>query len=228
MRNLVLLAVALGALLLTGAAGADGTPLAGSVGPGFAISLRDASGTPVGHLDPGSYALTVNDQSDSHDFHLTGPGGVDVGTTVEAIGTQAFTLNLVDGRYTFFCDAHPLQMKGAFTVGTASNPPPAPQPKPPAPSKAKKLTLSVTDTTIALKNAGGAVARRLAAGPYSITVVDRSRRQNAHLVGAGVNRKTGIAFVGTLTWKVTLKAGKLAFRSDAATPRLRAGSAAVF
>src|SRR5262249_42688580 len=153
---------------------------------------------PVGHLDPGSFKLTVNDQSDLHDFHLTGPGGVDVATTVEAVGVQTFTLNLVDGRYTFFCDAHPLQMKGAFTVGTASNPPPAPPP--PVPPKAKKLTLSVTETTIVLKTAGGAVARRLGAGPYNITVVDRSPRQNAHLAGAGVNRRTGIAFVGTVTW----------------------------
>jgi hypothetical protein len=229
MRILVLAAVALISLLLAGGAGADGTPLTGSVGPGFVISLRDASGAAVTHLDPGSYTLSVNDQSDIHNFHLMGPGGVDVQTTVDGVGVQTFTLNLVDGTYTFQCDAHPVQMKGSFTVGSVTSPPPPPPPSPPTPPapKPKKLTLTVTDTAIALKNAGGSIARRLAAGLYSVTVVDRSRRQNAHLVGVGVNRKTGIAFVGTVTWKITLKAGKLAFRSDAASPRLRAGSATV-
>ena len=33
--------------------------------------------------------------------------------------------------------------------------------------------------------------------------------------GPGVNKKTGVAFTGTVTWTVTLKAGTYTFRSDA-------------
>src|SRR5262249_34692564 len=114
-------AAAMGGVVLAVAL-ADGAPLHGSVGPGFAISLKDGSGATVTHLTPGSYALAVDDLSDMHNFHLTGPG-VDVGTTVEGTGTQAFNLTLVDGTYTFICDAHPLSMKGSFTVGSATPPP---------------------------------------------------------------------------------------------------------
>lgn len=224
MRGLAVPGALLVALVLVGVAGADGTPLKGSVGPGFAISLKDAGGVPVTHVDPGSYSLEVNDLSDSHDFHLTGPGGIDTGTTVEGTGVQTFSLALVDGTYNFFCDAHPLQMKGSFTVGTATTPPPPP---PPPPASATKLLLTVTDKAVTLRTAAGAVARTLDAGAFSIKVVDRSKKQNAHLVGAGVNRRTGIAFVGTVTWKVTLDVGTLAYRSDAAKPKLRAGKATV-
>jgi len=222
MRGLFVVGGALAALVLAGVAGADGTPLKASVGPGFAISLRDASGAPVAHLDPGAYSLEANDLSDNHNFHLTGPGGIDTGTTVEGTGVQTFSLALVDGTYKFFCDAHPVQMKGSFTVGTAATPPP-----PPPPASATKLSLTVTDKAVTLRTATGAVARTLAAGPFSIKVVDRSKKQNAHLVGAGVNRRTGIAFVGTVTWKVTLDVGTLAYRSDTAKPKLRAGKATV-
>ena len=45
-----------------------GTTLNGSVGPGFDISLDGTDG-----LTAGSYTIAVNDQSDQHNFHLTGP-----------------------------------------------------------------------------------------------------------------------------------------------------------
>ena len=50
-----------------------GTTLNGSVGPGFDISLDGTDG-----LTAGNYTLVVDDQSSAHNFHLTGPGGVDV------------------------------------------------------------------------------------------------------------------------------------------------------
>ena len=52
------------------------------------------------------------------------------------------------------------------------------------------------------------------AGAYSIAVRDRSKVHNAHLVGKGVNRKSGLAATGTLTWKVKLSVGPLRFFSD--------------
>ena len=63
-----------------------GTTLNGSVGPGFDISLDGTDG-----LTAGSYTLVVNDQSAEHNFHLTGPGGVDVSTESPARVRRAST-----------------------------------------------------------------------------------------------------------------------------------------
>lgn len=90
----------------------DGKTLNGSVGPGFDISLDGTDG-----LTAGSYTLVVNDQSSAHNFHLTGPGGVDVSTDVGAEGEESFEVELQAGEYTFVCNPHASQMKGSFTVG---------------------------------------------------------------------------------------------------------------
>jgi len=89
-----------------------GTTLNGSVGPGFDISLDGTDG-----LTAGSYTLVVNDQSSAHNFHLTGPGGVDVSTSVEETGEKSFDIELQAGEYKFVCDPHAGQMNGSFTVG---------------------------------------------------------------------------------------------------------------
>ncbi len=94
------------------AGGGGGTTLSGSVGPGFDISLDGTDG-----LTAGDYALVVNDQSAEHNFHLTGPGGVDVSTDVGEEGEQEFEVTLEAGEYTFVCDPHASQMRGTFTVG---------------------------------------------------------------------------------------------------------------
>jgi plastocyanin len=88
-----------------------GTTLNGSVGPGFDISLEGTDG-----LTAGSYTLVVNDQSSSHNFHLTGPG-VDVSTDVSETGEKSFDIELQAGEYKFVCDPHASQMNGSFTVG---------------------------------------------------------------------------------------------------------------
>jgi plastocyanin len=87
-----------------------GTTLNGSVGPGFDISLEGTDG-----LTAGSYTLVVNDQSSSHNFHLTGPG-VDVSTDVSETGEKSFDIELQAGEYKFVCDPHASQMNGSFTV----------------------------------------------------------------------------------------------------------------
>jgi hypothetical protein len=79
----------------------------------------------------------------------------------------------------------------------------------------KKLLLTVGPTaTITLRNAAGKALKGLTAGNYTIVVSDRSKVHNAHLVGKGVNRRSGLAGTGTLTWKVKLSAGVLRFFSD--------------
>ena len=95
----------------TEASGSGGTTLNGSVGPGFDISLEGTDG-----LTAGSYTIVVNDQSANHNFHLTGPGGVDVSTEVSETGEKSFDVDLEAGEYTFVCDPHASQMKGSFTV----------------------------------------------------------------------------------------------------------------
>jgi plastocyanin len=96
------------------AKGPSGAALAGSVGPGFVISLK-RSGQPVTTLAAGAYILNVDDHSDIHDFHLKGPG-VDVSTTIPFKGTKSFTITLQAGTYRYQCDAHAAAMNGTLAV----------------------------------------------------------------------------------------------------------------
>jgi plastocyanin len=94
---------------------ASGNTLSASVGPGFEISLKDASGNDVTTLAAGTYTITVNDQADIHDFHLTGPG-VDKSTDVSGTGTTTWTVTFQAGSYHFQCDPHSSSMNGDFQV----------------------------------------------------------------------------------------------------------------
>ena len=96
----------------TGETGGGGSTLNGSVGPGFEISLDGTDG-----LTAGDYTIVVDDQSSAHNFHLTGPGGVDVATDVSGEGEETLEVTLEPGEYTFVCDPHASSMKGSFTVG---------------------------------------------------------------------------------------------------------------
>ena len=80
----------------------------GTVGPGFTIKMTKKP------TKAGKIKLVINDKSNVHNFHLTGPG-VNVKTSVSAIGTKTFTITLKKGTYKFICDPHPF-MKGSFTV----------------------------------------------------------------------------------------------------------------
>jgi plastocyanin len=105
---LVVLAVtiALGATLPAAAA----TPtLKGLVGPGFNISMTKPK-------KAGTHKFVVQDKSNIHNFRLVGPG-VNVATSVPAVGTKTFTVKLKAGAaYRFLCDPHPTSMKGSFRV----------------------------------------------------------------------------------------------------------------
>ena len=94
---------------------ASGTTLSGSVGPGFEISLKDANGADVTTLSAGTYTINVDDQSDIHDFHLSGPG-VDEATEVGTTGMTTWDVTLEAGSYHFQCDPHASTMNGDFEV----------------------------------------------------------------------------------------------------------------
>jgi len=214
----VLAAAAAAALLLPGAAVSRSaqTELQATVGPGFNISLTNAEGR-VTHLDAGSYTIKVSDQSPEHNFHLTGPG-VDQATDVDATGATTWNVTLTDGTYRYLCDAHPTQMKGSFTVGAVTSPPP-----PPPKKKANRLSGSVgPGRTIALRTASGTRVKAVKAGSYRVTVRDASASDNFHLLGVGVNKRTGVEFKGGKTWAVRLKKGKTyRYRSDARPTTLK-------
>ena len=113
--KLALAAVAAFALLAVPTAPAK-TVLRGTVGPGFTISLKTASGQRVKTLRHGTYTIRVADKSDFHNFHLRGPGVNKKITTVGFEGTKTITVRLVKGRYTYVCDPHRTSMKGSFRV----------------------------------------------------------------------------------------------------------------
>lgn len=204
-RLMLLLPLALAAVLLPSAAhsAAKATALTVTVGPGFSIKVTDASNNVIRQLDPGDYMFTVKNLSPSqeHNFHLTGPG-VDRASAFSNV-TETWNVTLGNGLYKYKCDAHPTIMKGSIQVG----------PPPPAP---KRLNGKVgPKLTISLKTATGAAAKTLNAGTYRLAVKDATKVDNFHLVGPGVNKKTGVKFRGTASWTVRLKIGKYTYRSDA-------------
>ena len=94
---------------------ASGDTLQASVGPGFEISLKDSNGQDVTSVAAGTYTITVDDQSDIHNFHLTGEG-VDETTDVSGTGKDTWTVTLEAGSYHFQCDPHSSSMNGDFDV----------------------------------------------------------------------------------------------------------------
>jgi len=177
-----------------------GTPTSGN---NFVISLKDSTGAAVTHVDPGTYTIVVHDYATVHNFHLFGPGGVNQATSIENAEEDTWVVTFTDGTYKFMCDFHPT-LRGSFTSGTVTTPP-----------AAKKLVAQVgPKATISLKTAAGARVKQLTAGTYSIKVKDLTKSDNFHLTAVGVNKKTGVKFRGTTTWKVTFAAGKGTYKSD--------------
>ena len=200
MRILLLLTL-LPLVLPAGSAGADVARLVGTVGPGFTIDLGDATGKHVDSLVAGRYELLVHDLSDMHNFVLgsKATGERLAQTDVEFVGDMTFSVELVPGRYAYACSPHFETMNGPLTVS-------------PGPRRRDE------DVDREGRRAyGDAQRKKVAAGRYRMTVVDRSHSRNFHLVGPGVNRRTSLAFRGTATWVLQLRAGAYRFGSD---PRL--------
>jgi plastocyanin len=97
-------------------ASAAPSKLVGTVGPGDTIALKTASGKRVSLVSRGTYALTVKDRSDEHNFYLSGPGVKKQVTGVGFVGTKTVTVKLGAGKYTFVCNPHADDMRGGFSV----------------------------------------------------------------------------------------------------------------
>jgi plastocyanin len=203
------------ALLPAAAARGDDPPVLTAIvgtNDAFVITLNDATGAKVAQLTAGTYTVLVKDESKIHNFHLASNQDptVDFRTDLEFVGEQSFTVTFkASTRYAYACEPHWQTMNGSFFVTGAPSPPPPPKPR--------TLGASVSPT--------GAVrlsAAAVAAGRYRVLVADRSKRANFHLVGRGLNKRTGRAFRGSVTWRVTLARGMYRYGSDpAVTKRLR-------
>jgi hypothetical protein len=68
---------------------------------------------------------------------------------------------------------------------------------------------------ISLRDQTGARVKSIPAGSYPVIVKDASRTDNFHLVGPGVNKKTGVRARGTSNWRLSFKTGTYRFSSDA-------------
>ena len=116
-RRLAVLVVYLAGVVFPAAgARADNPVLVATVGShdAFNISLKDAAGNVVRHLDPGTYTIQVHDRSRFHNFHLMGPG-VDMSTTVDEVVDTTWTVTFTNGAvYTFQCDPHRTVMNGTL------------------------------------------------------------------------------------------------------------------
>ena len=84
----------------------------------------------------------------------------------------------------------------------------------PAQASTPRLTGEVgPGFTIELSKAGKDV-KTLKAGMYRIKVEDKASIHNFHLIGPGVNKKTGVSFKGETTWSVKLKPGRYTYQCD--------------
>jgi plastocyanin len=83
--------------------------LIGTDGPGFTITMSKQT------VKAGTYTIVINDKSNIHNFHLTGPG-VNKLTSVPWVGTKTWTVKLKKGIYRFVCDPHVAIMKGVLRV----------------------------------------------------------------------------------------------------------------
>lgn len=67
-------------------------------------------------------------------------------------------------------------------------------------------------STIALKDSRGKQVKTLKPGRYTFVIKDKSSIHDFNLVGPGVNKTSGIAFVGATSFTVTLKKGSYKYQ----------------
>jgi hypothetical protein len=153
-----------------------------------------------GPVEPGTYAIDVDDRSRLESLRLVGPG-VELHTQRHTAYRTTWLVTLAAGTYHYFSDRQPGALRGSLVVGTAGA----------AGSSTTLRAITGSDFAIALVGEDGAPVRRLDRGTYTIEVDDRSPDHNFHLVGPGIDRETTIAGVGRQTWTVRVTGGSYSF-----------------
>ena len=167
------------------------------------IAVELADGTDVQQLDPGTYAIRVDDRSRNESFRLVGPG-VEQHTQRHVPFETTWVVTLTNGAYHFFSDRRSGGLRGSFRVGT-----------PTAGGTDPTLrAITGSDFAVALVGADFAPVRRLEAGTYTIRVEDRSPDHNFRVTGPGVNASTTLAGVGSREVTVRLTGGTYSFFCD--------------
>lgn len=153
-----------------------------------------------GPVEPGTYAIEVDDRSRRESFRLIGPG-VELHTQRHTAFKVTWVVTLAEGTYHFFSDRRPGVLRGALLVGTGT-----------APGVGTTLrAVTGSDFAIALVGEDNAPVTSLERGTYTIAVDDRSPDHNFHLVGPGIDRETTLAAVGQQTWTVRVTGGSYEF-----------------
>lgn len=110
---------AVGAGVAAAAGGSrQATPLRGTVGPGFTITLTQ-NGKRVTRLRPGTVRIVISDRSAMHDFVLEQEKGGRFERTYTAVpftGTRTVTVRLTKGTWKYYCAPHESGMFGRFRV----------------------------------------------------------------------------------------------------------------
>jgi plastocyanin len=69
--------------------------------------------------------------------------------------------------------------------------------------------------SISLKRASGTTVTHLSPGSRTFVIRDRASNHNFHLTGRGVNKRTGVAFVGRRKWRnIQLSSGTYRYICD--------------
>ncbi len=68
--------------------------------------------------------------------------------------------------------------------------------------------------SIEVKNKAGKDLKTIKAGMYKIKVEDKATIHNFHLIGPGLNKKTGVSFKGDTVWTIKLKPGRYTYQCD--------------
>jgi len=125
-RLSLLIALGAGVLVLSAQTQAMSAPkLVGTVGPGFTISLKDATGKKVKTLKAGKYTFVVTDKSSIHNFVLEKPlpkrkgkpaFEKDITKVGQTIKNKTVTIMLTKGKWEVYCAPHEDSMFQKFTV----------------------------------------------------------------------------------------------------------------
>jgi hypothetical protein len=177
-----------------------------------AIGLRDRVGAAVQRLEPGTYAISVDDASERESFRLVGPD-VERHTQRHVRFRTTWLVRLGDGVYHFFSDRRPGGLRGSVTVGAGG----------PAGATQRLRGITGPDFAIALVGADSAPVTTLPPGEYTIDVDDLSPDHNFHLEGPGADVATTLSSTGRQTLTARLTGGTYAFFCDPHTQTMLAG-----